>query len=59
MAYRYVTTKKDANKLAKALANETGYLPSIFRDGESYRVQEDRIGNDKMDDIMTAIGLDQ
>jgi len=57
MAYRYFTRKVDARKLYDALAEETGYLPSWFRDGKSYRVQEDRIGSEKMAEICKRLGL--
>jgi len=57
MSYRYFTRKSDAKKLADAIYDRTGYNASIFRDGKSYRVQYNELGNSAMDDLMESLGM--
>lgn len=40
----YASTKREAVKIETAMNALTGYIPSIFRDGRSYRIQDDNYG---------------
>lgn len=57
MAYVYVSTKKDAQKVAGAVLRHTGYAPTVFKDGRSYRVQENSVGNERMEEVLRKARL--
>jgi len=59
MAYVYVRTKKDAERVASIMTEAHGFQPTIFRDGPGYRVQHDEIGSDAMRDLLRAHGLER
>lgn len=42
----YASSKRDRDRMARAMLAFTSYNPSIFRDGKHWRVQDDSIGND-------------
>ena len=52
MAFRYFTKIRDARKAAEIIENETGFAPSWFTDGRSYRIQVNELGNQKLDEIL-------
>ena len=57
--FRYFTRKADATKFANAVMEiNGGYQPSWFRDGKSWRIQDDRLGNEQADAILHKLGLD-
>ena len=60
MAFRYFSRKRDARKFSNALMDANGgRIPTLFRDGKLYRVQDDTIGNERMSELMRECGLDE
>lgn len=59
MAYVYVRTKKEAEKIASILTRAHGFQPTIFKDGAGYRVQHNEIGSEAMRDLLREHGLER
>jgi len=42
--YLIATTRQERDRIVKKMMDATGYQPSIFIDGNTWRIQDNRLG---------------
>ena len=54
----YADTKRQANRIARAIATMTGYQPTVFGQDGRYRVQENNFGTDWQEALESLLAQD-
>lgn len=53
MGQMHFKIRKEAERLENIVLRETGYLPSIFREGKGYTVVVSEIGTERLEELYT------